>query len=70
MFSLRNMRAGVLCDEKELSGLIIVMLSPSKEMCPLFYNRYPTVFQEKHDKVRSYPSHRHNLWLIKIHLST
>ncbi len=70
MFSLRNMRAGALCDEKGLKGMIIVMLSPYKEMCPLFYNHYPTVFQEKHDKVRGYPSHRHILWLIKIHLST
>ena len=44
MFSLRNMRAGVLCDEKGLKGMIIVMPSTYKEMCLLFYNRYPTVF--------------------------
>lgn len=44
MFSPRNIRAGALCDEKGLKGMIIVMLSPYKEMCPLFYNRYPTVF--------------------------
>ena len=61
MFSLHNMRAGALCDEKELKGMIIVMLSTYREMCPLFYNRYPTVFQEKYDKERGYPSHRHIL---------
>ena len=52
MFSLRNMRAGVLCDEKELKGIIIVMPSTYRGMCPLFNNRYPTVFQEKHDKLK------------------
>jgi len=36
MFSLRNMRAGALCDEKELKGMIIVMLSPYKK-CALSF---------------------------------
>ena len=70
MFSLRNMHAGALCDEKGLKGMIKVMPSTYRGTCPLFNNRYPTVFQEKHDKVRGYPSHRHILLLIKIHLST
>ena len=70
MFSLRNMRAGALCDEKELKGMIIVMVSTYRGMYPLFNNRYPTVFQEKNDKLRVYPSHRYILWLVNIQLST
>lgn len=70
MFSLRNMRAGALCDEKELKGMIIVMVSTYRGMYPLFNIRYPTVFQEKHDKLRVYPSHRYILWLVNIQLST